>query len=106
MSKVRSSLLATSVSAFCLSLAAPAYAEVAPPPSDDLSNLTIEQLANIKVRSVSKREEPLSAAPAALYVIDHEQIVRSGAVTIPEMLRLAPNLQVYQQGPAHWTVTV
>src|SRR5206468_11569840 len=48
---------------------------------------------------------PLSSVPAALYVIDHEQIVRSGAVTIPEMLRLAPNLQVYQQAPAHWTVT-
>jgi len=29
----------------------------------------------------------------------------SGAVTIPEMLRLAPNLQVYQQSPAQWVVT-
>jgi iron complex outermembrane receptor protein len=72
---------------------------------EDLSNLTIEQLANIQVRSASKRDEPLSSVPAALYVIDHELIVRSGAVTIPEMLRLAPNLQVYQQSPARWTVT-
>jgi iron complex outermembrane receptor protein len=75
------------------------------PNQDDLSSLSIEQLANIHVRSASKREEPLSAAPAAMYVIDHGQIVRSGAVTIPEMLRLAPNLQVYQQTPAHWVVT-
>src|SRR4051794_25919634 len=73
--------------------------------AEDLSNLSIEQLANIKVRSASKRDEPLSAAPAALFVIDHEQIIRSGAVTIPEMLRLAPNLQVYQQAPARWVVT-
>lgn len=71
----------------------------------DLSNLSIEQLAQIKVTSASKQAEPLSSAPAAIYVIDHEQILRSGAVTIPEMLRLAPNLQVYQSSPSHWTVT-
>src|SRR4051794_14095974 len=71
----------------------------------DLSSLSIEQLADIKVTSASKAEEPLSQAPAALYVISHDQIVRSGSLTIPEMLRLAPNLQVYQQTPAHWVVT-
>jgi iron complex outermembrane receptor protein len=71
----------------------------------DLSNLSIEQLAQIKVTSVSKQAQPLSEAPASLYVIDHDQIVRSGAVTIPEILRLAPNLQVYQTSPAHWVVT-
>ena len=98
--------VATGACGLCLCLASPAVADtVAAPNQDDLSNLSIEQLANIQVRSASKREEPLSAAPAALYVIDHEQIVRSGAVTIPEMLRLAPNLQVYQQSPAHWVVT-
>ena len=73
--------------------------------AEDLSNLSIEQLANLQVRSASKREEPLSAVPAALFVIDHDRIVRSGAMTIPEMLRLAPNLQVYQRTPAQWVVT-
>jgi iron complex outermembrane recepter protein len=82
-----------------------AAAEAVTADEQDLSNLSIEQLAQIQVRSASKRDEPLSAAPAALYVIDHDQIVRSGAVTIPEMLRLAPNLQVYQQSPAQWVVT-
>lgn len=71
----------------------------------DLSNLSIEQLAEIKVTSASKQAEPLSEAPASLYVIDHDQIVRSGALTIPEVLRLAPNLQVYQQSPSKWVVT-
>jgi iron complex outermembrane receptor protein len=103
---LRSSFLAGGVSALILFLAAPAVAQGDPANSgEDLSGLSIEQLANIKVRSVSKRDEPLSAAPAALYVIDHDQIVRSGAMTIPEILRLAPNLQVYQQSPAHWVVT-
>ena len=68
-------------------------------------NLSIEQLANIQVRSASKREEPLSAVPAAMYVIDHDQIARSGAQTIPEILRVAPNLQVYQQSPSHYVIT-
>ena len=88
------------------SLCAPLLAaEKAAGAEQDLSNLSIEQLAQIEVRSGSKRDQPLSAVPAAMYVIDHDQIVRSGAVTIPEMLRLAPNLQVYQSTPAHWTVT-
>ena len=67
--------------------------------------MSIEELANIEVRSASKRSEPLSEVPVALYVIDHDQIVRSGAVTIPEILRLAPNLQVYQTTPSHWVAT-
>lgn len=89
-------------------LASPALAQDAQLAShepDDLSDLSIEELANIQVNSVSKRSEPLSAAPASLYVIDHDQIVRSGAVTIPEILRLAPNLQVYQSSPSNWIVT-
>ena len=80
-------------------------AEKAAGAEQDLSNLSIEQLAQIEVRSASKRAEPLSEVPASLYVIDHDQIVRSGAVTIPEMLRLAPNLQVYQETPGRWVVT-
>jgi iron complex outermembrane receptor protein len=85
----------------------PAFSEVpaAPQAGEDLNDLSIEQLAQIQVRSASKREQPLSSAPAALYVIDHDQIVRSGAVTIPEILRLAPNLQVYQSSPSSWVVT-
>src|SRR5215475_1504042 len=71
----------------------------------DLSNLSIEQLAQVKVTSVAKQEEPLSEAPASLYVITHDEIVRSGALTIPEILRLAPNLEVYQSSPSHWIVT-
>ena len=61
---------------------------------DDLRSMSIEELAAVNVTSVSKTEQPLSDAAAAIYVISHDDIVRSGAVTLPEMLRLAPNLQV------------
>ncbi len=62
----------------------------------DLSRLSIEELARLPVRSASKREEPLSAAPTALYVITGDEISRSAANALTEVLRLAPNLQVQQ----------
>src|ERR1700733_12443127 len=66
---------------------------------EDLQGMSIAQLAEIDVSSVSKVDQPLSDAAAAIYVITHDEIVRSGAMTVPDMLRLAPNLQVYQQSP-------
>ena len=67
--------------------------------------MSIEDLQQVNVSSVSKSDQPLAEAPAAIYVITREDIVRAGAVTIPEMLRLAPNLQVYQTSPSGWVVT-
>jgi iron complex outermembrane receptor protein len=66
----------------------------------DLNSLSIEDLAQIEVTSVSKRAEPLSEAPAAIYVISSEDISRSTATSLPEVLRLAPNLLV-QRIDAH-----
>jgi iron complex outermembrane receptor protein len=63
---------------------------------EDLRNLPIEDLAAIKVSSVSKTPQRLSDAPAAIYVIGHDDIIQSGATTLPDMLRLAPNLEVVQ----------
>ena len=71
----------------------------------DLANLSIEQLAQIEVRSASKREEPLSGAPAALYVITPDDILSSGATSIPEVLRLAPNLQVQQIDASNYSIS-
>jgi iron complex outermembrane receptor protein len=64
------------------------------PPGKELVDLDLEQLSNIIVTSVSLREEPLSVAPASIFVISSEDIRRSGATSLPEALRLAPNLQV------------
>ena len=59
-----------------------------------LSELSLEELGNVEVTSVSRRAEPLSAAAASIYVITADDIRRSGATQLPEVLRLAPNLQV------------
>jgi len=72
---------------------------------EDLQAMSIDELANVDVWSVAKTRQPLSDAPASIYVIDHDDIVRSGATTIPEILRLAPNLEVYQTSASGYVVT-
>ena len=64
--------------------------------ANDLNGLSIEELARIDVSSVSKSAQPLSDAPAAIFVITHDDIQLTGATTVPDLLRLAPNLQVAQ----------
>ena len=60
----------------------------------ELRDLSLEELAQIEITSVSKRPEPIGEAPAAIYVITADDIRRSGAQNLPEALRLAPNLEV------------
>ncbi|HEX5046464.1 MAG TPA: TonB-dependent receptor [Gammaproteobacteria bacterium] len=61
-----------------------------------LSRMSLQELANVEVTSVSKSAQALSSSPASIYVITREEILRSGVVSVPEALRLAPNLQVEQ----------
>jgi len=72
--------------------AAPAPAQ--PASRGSLADLSLEELANLEVTSVSRRAEPLSGAPASIFVITSDDIQRSGATSLPEALRLAPNLHV------------
>lgn len=62
-----------------------------------LADLSLEDLANIEVTSVSKSADLLRLAPSAIYVITHDEILHSGATTIVDALRLAPNLRITQQ---------
>lgn len=71
----------------------------------DLTSLSLEALMNIQVTSVSQVAEPLSAAPAAIQVINAEDIRRSGARNLPEVLRLATGLQVAQIDNRSWAIT-
>ena len=66
------------------------------PSTRELSELSLEQLANLEITSVSKRPQRLADAPASVFVITADDIRRAGATTLPEALRLAPNLQVSQ----------
>jgi iron complex outermembrane receptor protein len=70
-----------------------------------LKTLSIDELMNIEITSVSKTAEPLSDAAAAIYVITREDILNAGATSLPEMLRLAPNLQVAQITAGGFAIT-
>jgi len=72
---------------------------------EDLRQLSIEELANVEITSVSRRPEPLSGAPAAIYVITGEEIRRSGATSLPEALRLAPNLHVARETALNYAIS-
>lgn len=73
--------------------------------SKALADLSLEELANIQITSVSKRPESLADAPASVFVITGEEIRRAGARTLPEAMRLAPNLQVAQVDARNYAVT-
>src|SRR5256886_17195336 len=60
---------------------------------------------NLQVTSVSKRPERLSQTASAIQVITQEDIRRSGATSLPEALRLAPNLQVAQVNSSSWAIS-
>jgi iron complex outermembrane receptor protein len=72
---------------------------------EQLSELSIEQLSQVEVRSVSKRAEPLSKAAAAAFVLTGADIQRGAATSLPEVLRLAPNLQVQRIDSRQYAIT-
>src|SRR5687767_6950293 len=71
----------------------------------ELKKLSLEQLMDLEITSVSKKVEKVSQAAAAVHVVTQEDIRRSGARSIPEALKLAPNLQVAQTSSQSWAIT-
>ena len=83
------------------------------PPSNDktlveemteLSKLDFEDLMNLEITSVSKKAQKVSEAAAAIFVITGEDIRRSGATCIPEVLRMVPGLQVARIDANKWAI--
>lgn len=71
----------------------------------DLLQLSLEDLGNVNVTSVSKKSQPLSETAAAIHVITQEDIRRSGVNMIAETLRMAPGLQVARANSRQWGVS-
>src|SRR5580704_8675757 len=72
----------------------------------DLNQMSLEQLGNVEITTASKEPEQLWQTPAATYVLTQEDIRRSGATTIPELLRLVPGVEVARIDSDHWAVGV
>ena len=72
----------------------------------DLRGLSLEELLHVDVTSVRKKDQPLDQTPAAVYVITRDQIRRSGMTSIPELLRLAPGVNVARINGNTWAISV
>jgi len=96
-------LLACVSAALFLPHAASGQAHV--PDTLPLEDYSLEQLSDIVVTSVSRQPGRLASAPASVYVISGADIARAGASSLPEALRLAPNLQVALVGGREYAIS-
>lgn len=85
---------------FTLSLAADS------PQPASLKNMSLEELSQIEITTVSKSPTKAIDTPAAVYVITGEDIRRSGAPNIPEALRLAPGVEVARIDSSKWSIGI
>lgn len=73
---------------------------------ENLLQMNMRQLANVEVTTVSKKEESAAQAAAAIYVINSEDIRRSTATNVPELLRVVPGVQVSRTDSNRWRVSI
>jgi len=72
----------------------------------DLSQVSIEDLMSIEITSASRKEQRAADVAAAVFVITHDDIRRSGMTRIPDLLRLVPGIEVAQLNSNKWAVSV
>jgi iron complex outermembrane receptor protein len=70
-----------------------------------LGDLSLEDLMNISVTSVSKKTTSIEDSPAAITVINSDEILRLGITSLPEALRLVPGLEVARIDASHWAIS-
>jgi iron complex outermembrane receptor protein len=90
----------------CLALATGAWAAPATKISaEQLADLSLEELLNVQVTSVSKRRERVGKAASAIFVISREDLRRSGVTSIPEALRMVPGMHVAKIDSGTWAIS-
>jgi len=94
-------LLLATHAAFAQQPAAPA-----PPQTRDLTQLSLDELANLEVTSVARRPVPRSETSAAVHVVTREDIAYSGVTSLADTLRLAPGVQIAQVDSNKWAVGI
>ena len=72
----------------------------------DLTDFSLEDLMNVQVTSVSKKEQKLSKTGAAIFVITQEDISHSGATNIPDLLRIVPGVDVARLDANQWAISI
>ncbi len=70
-----------------------------------VTKFSLEELLDVEITSVSKKMEKASKAAAAVFVMSQDDITRSGATSIPELLRMVPGLQVARIDANKWAIS-
>ena len=101
--RLPAAVAAGAAAALALAACPPASAQAVA--ATGLADLTLEQLANVEITSVTGRPERVLDAAASIFVITAEDIRRSAATSLPEALRLAPNLQVARLNAGQYAIS-
>jgi iron complex outermembrane receptor protein len=101
-------LIRTFVAGFLLSagLVQILWGQTPGPSPVDLTQVSLEDLMDITVTSVARKEQKLSQAAAAVFVITQDDIRRSGATNIPDILRMAPGVNVARIDSNTWAISI
>jgi iron complex outermembrane receptor protein len=86
-------------------------------PVQDVLGMDLDQLTRADVNvvapameevvsTVSRQESTVGKSPAAVFVITQEMIRRSGATSIPEVLRMAPGVEVAHINANTWAISI
>jgi iron complex outermembrane receptor protein len=100
VNEIRAVFLAALAIAACPSVV---LAQAAPP---DLARATLEELMDMRVTTAARKSQRVEDVPAAIHVITRSDIRRSGLMTLPEILRLAPGVEVAQSSASKWAVSI
>ncbi len=92
--------------ALAVSISIPFTGYAQSPLPTDLTNATLEDLLNAPVTSVSKKDQALFKAAAAVFVISQDDIRHSGAANIPDLLRMVPGLNVARVDANTWAISI
>lgn len=84
----------------------PSQAFSLPSTSIDIMHTSLEELMNIRITTLSKKPETLKEAPAAVFVLSHDDFRRSGAQNVAEVLRYVPGVEVARVDASRWAISI
>ncbi len=71
----------------------------------NLLEMSLEDLMDVEVTSVSKKAESKQLAAAAITVLTSEDIRRGGFTSVPEALRMVPGVEVARIDASRWAIS-
>lgn len=74
--------------------------------TSELADMSLEELLNVRITTIGRKQQEPNHIPAAVYVITQEEIRRSGATSLPDLLRLVPGAEVAQIDNSTWALSI